>query len=205
MAVKKLANEGRRKFELFKTHKTSPPPPPPLPDTVTPSDDVAHAIDMFRKAQEQALHFEGEALVYKDTILHFAEDEYVRRLMEGAGSSFKILGAESQVTYIATDASSGLSDEDVELIIQRWGKQAADELIMHDFRTIRFDEKVLEAHYDEVVEALQALPVPVLEKLFKPMLMKTKPGAVDTAKRYAKNRDDLKALLRYLKVKHYLK
>ena len=204
MAVKKIAEETKKKIEPFKTRRTKTLTTT-VSDTVTPKEEIAQAIDMFREAQEQARHFEGEATVYKDTILDFAEGEYVRRLSDGYDGSFKIMGEQSQVTYVVTDTSSGLSDEDVAAIAERWNKKAAEDMITRDFRSIRFDEKVLEAHYDEVVEALQVLPDNVLENLFKPMLMKIKPGAADIAKKIAKNTEDLRELLRALKIKSYIK
>ena len=85
------------------------------------------------------------------------------------------------------------------------GKAAAEELIVRDYSSIRFDGKVLEAHYDAVVDALQALPDEVLDNLFKPMLMKARPGAAEAAKRYAKNPEDLRELLKQLRIKNYVR
>lgn len=174
-------------------------------DTVTPPEEVAEAIDAFRECQEQAKHFEGEATIHKDTILGFAENEYTKRLLAGIQKSFKIMGAETMVTYIVTDSSAGLTEEDVEEISGRWGEQAAEELVVRDFASIRFDGDVLAANYEAVVEALQVLPPDTLAKLFKPMLMKAKPGAAEAAKKYAKNATELKSLLKTLRIKNYIK
>ena len=85
------------------------------------------------------------------------------------------------------------------------GKKAAEDLIVRDFGSIRFEASTLEAHYDEIVDALQVLPPSILENLFKPMLMKAKPGAASVAKHYAKTPEQLKSLLKSLKIKNYLR
>ncbi len=69
----------------------------------------------------------------------------------------------------------------------------------------KFDPAVLEANYDAVVEALQTLPEQVLQNLFKPILMKARPGAADIAKKNAKTPEDLMDLLKSLKIKNYIR
>lgn len=192
------------KADPFKTRSTKVDNPK-TSDTITPPADVAEAIDLFRQAQDQAKHFEGEATVHKDAILEFCAKEHTQRLFNGQNSSFKVLGHESMVTYVIMDASAGLTEEDVALISERWGEKAADELIMRDFASIKFDAKVMEANYDLIVAALQTLPEEVLSNLFKPMLMKAKPGAVDTAKKYAHTPDQMAELIQMLKIKNYVR
>jgi len=206
-AKAKAKNSGETKREAvnpFKTKK-SKESPQVSNDTITPPPDVAEAIDQFRECQEQAKHFEGEATVHKDAVLDFALGEYARRLSVGHNSSFKILGDETMVTYVVSEASAGLTEEDMEAFAARWGEQAAEELITRDLRSIRFDPEVLAAHYDEVVEALRVLPASVLDSLFKPMLMMAKPGAAELARRYARAPHDLKELIRMLKIRNYVR
>ncbi|MBY0369757.1 hypothetical protein K2X33_03660 [bacterium] len=193
-----------KKADPFKT-RTSKVPAAKSNDTVTPSEEVKEAIDAFRDAQEQAKHFEGEAAMHKDTILSYADQEYVKRLMAGVEKSFKILGDETMVTYIVTDSSAGLTEEDVAEIEDRFGKDAAEDLVVRDYGSIRFDADVLAANYEAVVEALQVLPEETLSKLFKPMLMKAKPGAAEAAKKHAKNAAELRSLLKTLRMKNYIK
>ena len=109
------------------------------------------------------------------------------------------------VTYVVMDASAGLTDEDVEEFERNYGREAAEDLIVRDYGSIRFDPKVLEENYDAVVEALNVLPSEVLENLFKPMLMKARPGAAEGAKRYAKKADDLLDILKSLRIKNYIR
>jgi hypothetical protein len=109
------------------------------------------------------------------------------------------------VTYVVMDASAGLTEEDAEEFAKTWGEAAAQDLIVRDYASIKFDAKVLEANYDAVVNALQALPSDVLENLFKPMLMKARPGAAEGAKKYAKKADDLLDILKTLKIKNYIR
>lgn len=192
------------KVDPFKTKKTKTVAAD-THDTVTPPAPVAEAIDSFRECQDQAKHFEGEATIHKDVILKYSEAEYTKRLFNGQNTSFKILGEQTMVTYVIMDASAGLTDEDASEFAQRWGKEAAEELIVRDYASIRFDAKVLEANYDAVVEALQVLPEQVLTKLFKDMSMKAKPGAVEAAKRYAKTPEDMQELVKQLKIKNYIR
>lgn len=195
---------NQKRVDPFKTKKTKTPVAK-AGDTVTPPRDVAEAIDHFRDFQEQARHFEGEATVHKDRVQAFCQGEYARRLQSGAAGSFKVLGDETMVTYIVTDSSAGLSEEDLEVFAEKWGREAAEELITRDFQSIRFDPEVLEANYDAVVEALQVLPGPVLERLFKPMLMKARPGSVGIGKKYAKTPEEMQDLIKDLKIKNYIK
>jgi hypothetical protein len=115
------------------------------------------------------------------------------------------MGDETMVTYVVMDAIAGLSEEDTEEFARNFGRKAAEDLIVRDYGSIRFNAEVLEAHYDEVVEALQVLPEEVLENLFKPMLMKARPGAAEAAKEYAKKPDELLEILKALKIKNYIR
>jgi hypothetical protein len=202
--AKSKASATKSKVDPFKTRKTKLETSEQS-DTITPPEEVAQAIDSFREAQEQAKHFEGEATIHKDVILSFSEQEYTKRLLNGMNGSFKVLGQETMVTYVVMDASAGLTDEDAADFAKRWGKQAAEDLIVRDYGSIRLDGKVLEAHYDAVVDALRVLPDEVLENLFKPMLMKARPGAAEAAKKYAKAPEDLRELLKQLKIKNYIR
>lgn len=202
--AKSASRKIDKRLDPFKTKKTKTESVDSN-DTINPPEAVAEAIDAFREAQEQAKHFEGEATIHKNTVLEFSEAEYVKRLLAGKNRSFKLLGEESMVTYVVMDASAGLTDEDVEEFTRSFGKEAAQELIVRDFSSIKFDAKVLEENYDAVVEALQSLPAKVLENLFKPMLMKAAPGAAERAKKYAKDPDDLLEILKSLRVKNYIR
>ena len=192
------------KVDPFKTKKTKTPSAD-VNDTLTPPREIQKAIDSFRECQDQAKHFEGEATIYKDQILDYAQGQFTERVFEGLNKSFKILGDETMITYIVMDSSAGLTEEDLSEFTDRWGKAAAEELIVRDYGSIKFDPEVFEANYDAVVEALQVLPPTVLENLFKPMLMKAAPQAVEKAKRFAKKPDDMRELIKQLKIKNYIK
>lgn len=198
------AMKAAKKVDPFKTRKTKTEDQS-LGDTITPPQEIAEAIDAFRESQDQAKHFEGEATIHKNAILGFGESEYVKRLLNGRNTSFKILGDETMVTYVVMDSSAGLSEDDVEEFARNFGRKAAEDLIVRDFSSIKFDAKVLEANYDAVVSALQTLPNEVLENLFKPMLMKARPGAAEAAKAYAKKPDELLEMLKALKIKNYIR
>ena len=175
------------------------------PDTIEVPAEIAEAIDAFRECQEQAKHYEGEATVYKNSILDFARGVFAKRAMNGQDKSFKLLGGDSMVTFVIQDSTAGISEDDLEDIASNWGESAGKELIQRDYASIRFDPKVLEAHYDEVVEALQVLPDHVIENLFKPMLLKGKTGALENIRRVVKDESEFVKLLLDLKLKHYIK
>lgn len=204
MAAAKTAKSPKSKVDPFKTRKVKTEDKR-AGDTITPPPEVAEAIDAFREAQDQAKHFEGEATVQKDVILTFAEAEHAKRMLNGKNTSFKVLGDETMVTYVVMDASAGLTEEDVEEFSRNWGEKAAEDLIVRDYASIRFNGEVLEAHYDQIVEALQVLPPEILDNLFKPMLMKARPGAAEGAKAYAKKSDELIDILKQLRIKNYIR
>lgn len=199
----KAAKSGK-KVDPFKTRKTKSEESV-AGDTISPPAEIAQEIDAFRECQDQAKHFEGEATIHKNAILNFSEEEYVKRLISGKNTSFKVLGEETMVTYVVMDASAGLSEEDVEEFAKNFSREAAEDLIVRDYSSIKFDAKVLEANYDAVVEALQVLPSDVLENLFKPMLMRARLGAAEGAKHYSKKPDDLLEMLKALKIKNYIR
>lgn len=199
-----MTKKKAEKIDPFKTRKTKTEPASTV-DTVTPPDGIQKAIDLFRDNQEQAKHFEGEATVYKDKILSYSIEEYSKRVLKSKAKTFKLLGHESIVNYIVQDSSAGLSEDDWEEFVDRWGKKAAEELICKDYSSLRFDAHVLESHYEQVVEALQVLPEDVIERLFKPMLMKAVPGAVEKSKKFVKSADELTEMMKQLKIKNYIK
>ena len=197
------AQKTAAKADPFKVRKTTTAAK--SDDIVTPTPEIAEAIDAFRQASDQAKFFDGEATIYKNTIVEFAQTNYAKRFLDGHKTGFKLQGSDAVIMYIVQDSSAGFSDEDVAEFADRWGKDATEELIVRDFASIRFNDKTLEAHYDEVVGALQTLPPEILENLFKPMLMKARPNALDVARKYAKNAKDLQSLMRSLKLKNYIK
>ena len=200
-----MAQSKKQKVDPFKTRKTKEPAENKV-DTITPPADIQRSIDLFREYQEQAKHFEAEATVHKDKVVTYGLDKYCERVRkEGRTKSFKILGKESVVNYIIQDSSAGLSEEDQEEFERRWGKAAAEEMIVRDHSSIRFDGAVLEEHYEIVVRALQTLPEEILNKLFKPMLMKASPQAIDKAKKYAKTPHELAEMIKQLRIKSYIK
>ena len=142
-----VAAKKTNKVDPFKTKKSKSLTAKES-DTLTPTSEIAKAIDLYRECQDQAKHFEGESTIHKDLILAYAQKEFSKRLVTGTGGSFKLLGDETMVTYVIMDSSAGLTDEDVAIIAQRWGDQAAEDLVTRDFRSIRFDPKVLEARTD---------------------------------------------------------
>lgn len=197
--------DGKATKDPFKTKRSTSPAAKQAENVLTPPPDVAEAIDAFRSAQDQAKFFEGEASVHKNTILNFATEEYAKRLYTGESGGFKIQGVETMAMYVVQDASAGISEEDVEEFSERWGEKAAEDLIVRDFSSIRFNDAVLEANYDAVVKCLQTLPPDVLENLFKPMAMRAKPGASDLARRHVKSPEELRDILRHLKLRHYIR
>ncbi len=199
----KTAKKTAAGTDPFKTRKSAAAPK--ADDIIMPPPDVAEAISAFRQASDQAKYFDGEATVHKNQVLDYARTEYVKRVLAGNKSGFKLQGDDALVMYVVQDSSAGFSDEELAEFAERWGEDAADELIVRDFASIRFNDKVLEAHYDEVVAALQSLPAEILDNLFKPMLMKARTGALDLARRYAKNSTELENLMRDLKIKNYIK
>src|SRR5476649_1892541 len=114
----KSADQKGRKVDPFKTRKTKTPQASDT-DLITPPEEIAVAIDAFRECQDQAKHFEGEATIHKDKIVQYSSDEYAKRVFNGMDKSFKILGEETMVTYVAMDASAGLSEEDAEVVKER--------------------------------------------------------------------------------------
>lgn len=193
-----------RKVEPFQTRKTKEPAATTV-DTVTPPQDVQKAVDLFRENQGQAKHFEGEATIYKDKILSFSIEEYCNRAFRGQKKSFKILGQESIVNFIIQDSSAGLTEDEYEEFEERWGKKAAEDLIIKDYSSVRLDGEVLAEHYDEIVAALQRLPEEIVSRLFKPMLLKANSQAVEKAKSYVRNPQELIEIIKQLKIKHYIK
>lgn len=204
MAAKAKKISAEKKVDPFKTRKTKAPGPKTAEPLVVPPE-IMEAIDQFRECQEQAKHYEGEASVYKDTILDFCQEKFCARALKGDNESFKLLGGDSMVHYVVQDSSAGLAEEDLATIEERWGEKAAEELVVRDYASLKFDPKVLEAHYDEVVAALQTLPENVLEGLFRPMLLKAAPKALDKAVKYCKSPEDLRELMAQLKLKNYIK
>lgn len=193
-----------KKIDPFKTRKTKTETSD-TSDTISPPEEVAQAIDAFRECQDQAKHFEGEATIHKNIVLSYSEEEYVKRLINGKNKSFKVLGEETMVTYVVMDSSAGLTEEDVDEFAKNYGREAAEDLIQKDYGSVKFDAKVLEENYDAVVGALQSLPSEILEALFKPMLMKARPGAAEAAKRYTKKPDELLEMLKSLRIKNYIR
>lgn len=206
--TKVSGDKGKRpsaKADFFKTRQSREVTTEKAGDTLSPPDNIARAIDAFRDAQEQAKHFEGEATIQKDFINDYAIKEFSKRAIKGKNKSFKLLGDQSMVTYVVMDTSAGITEEELNSFKERWGEEAADDLITRDFASIRFDGEVFEANYDAIVRALQVLPKEVLDNLFKPMLLKAKSGSVERAKKYAEDAEELRELIQQLKIRNYIR
>ncbi len=202
----KAARKPTSKTEIFKGRKNRDGETAGKPsDVIKPPEDIREAIDAFRDAQAQMKHFEGESTVQKDILNDYSLKEFSKRAMAGKAKSFRLESDENQVMYVVMDTSSGITEDEVQAFVDQWGDDAAEELIKRDFGSIRFDPDVLETNYEAVVEALQVLPKDVLENLFKSGLCKAVPGAVEKAKKYAKNAEQLRELLQQLKMRNYIR
>lgn len=195
---------GSQKKSPFKTKKSTVATKQ-ADNIITPPAIVAEAVDAFRNAVDQAKFHEGEATVHKNTVMEFAAQEFSRRLYHGDTQGFKIQGNEFLAMYVVQDAGAGLSEEDVDQFRERWGDEAAQDLIVRDFASIRFNESILETHYDEVVAALQTLPEEILDHLFRPMALKVRKGALERVRKFAKNKEELQEMMRDLKFRHYVR
>jgi hypothetical protein len=204
-AAKKVTEAPKSTINPFKVRSTSDKGSSKKSDAVVVPAEVATAIDGFREAMEQAKHFEGEATLHKETVLSFARGEYAKRAMVGTTDSFKLLGEQAMVTYIVADNASGLTQDEVDAVAEEFGAEAVEQLVGVDYGSIRFDAQVLEENYDDVIQALQVLKPEVLERLFKPGLQKAKKGAVESARRIAKDAGALSRLLAMLKITNYIK
>jgi hypothetical protein len=205
MARKLKLHKNPKSIDPFRTRKTRRETQPAVSDTMTPPHNIAAAIDALREAQDQARFFEGEVTVHKNEVLTFAEEIYGKRLASGNNESFKILGEDSIVTYVIVDSGAGLTEEDADEFRSTFGADAADELIVRDLGSLRFNPRVLEENYEAVVAALQTLPADVLNNLFKPMLLKAKPGAAESARKFAKKPEDLVEIIKALKMKNHIR
>ena len=194
-----------KKIDPFKVKSSKTGTARPKAGQVKTPDDIASAVDSYREAQDKVKHFEGEAAMYKDTILAYTKSEYCRRALDGDTANFKVSGKVAQAMYIVMDASSGLTEEDRDLVVGEFGEKAAEELIERDFRSLKFNAEVLEANYEAVVAALQKLPPEILETHFSPMMMKTSKEVISKAKKHAKDEAGLQRLIEILKVKNYIR
>lgn len=188
----------------FKTKKSSVPTKT-QDNVLVPPAEVAEAVDAFRVAQDQAKFFDGEASLHKNTILDYATEEFAKRAYSGDEKGFKIQGIEAMAMYVVQDAGAGLSEEEVEEFAERFGRAAADDLIVRDYASIRFNESVLAANYDAVVKALSTLPDHIVDNLFKPMAMKACNNAVSAALRHVDTAEDLREILKALKLRQYVR
>ena len=199
-----MSEVKKKKIDPFKTRKTKSKAATGV-EPLSPPHEIKEAIDNFREKQEQAKHYEGEATIYKDSVLNFCQSEYSKKAFSGQTSSFKVLGDESMVHYVVQNSSAGLTEEELYEFEDRWGQQAANELITKDFSSIKFEPKVLEQHYEQIVDALQVLPEEILNNLFKPMLMKAVPGALEKLAQFSKSPEEFLELMKQLKIKNYVK
>ena len=118
---KPSAPKSQKKSDPFKVRKNTAPSK--ADDIVTPPSEVSEAINAFRQAIDQAKFFEGEATVYKNTIVDYARSEYSKRFFNGHKSGFKLQGSDAMIMYVIQDSSAGFSDEDVAEFADRWGKR----------------------------------------------------------------------------------
>lgn len=199
-----MSGAKKSKIDPFKTRKSKAKTVSGS-EPLSPPDEIKEAIDNFREKQEQAKHFEGEATIYKDSVLNYCQAEYSKKAVKGQTSSFKVIGSEAMVHYVVQNSSAGLTEEEFFEFEQQWGEKAANELITRDFASIKFEPKVLEQHYDQIVDALQVLPEEILDNLFKPMLMKAAPGALEKLANFTKSSEDFLELMKQLKIKNYIK
>src|SRR5690349_5304912 len=72
-------------------------------DALTPPAAVARAVDLFREAQDQLKHYEGEVSIHKEVVASYGEEEHARRLLHGTNRSFRVLGEESAATFVVVD------------------------------------------------------------------------------------------------------
>lgn len=203
-SAKSTLKKSSQKPEPFKTRQTQKGKNAKVA-SVLPPPKIGQAVDEFCELRDDIKFKEGELTVLKDVVMNFAQDEFTRRTVTGIPGGFHVQGIKRSLTYVVQDASAGFSAEEYVLFEERWGEEAAKELLVEDLGSIRFNADVLKANKDLVVKALQALPANVLENLFLPALMKSTDGALEKAKRYAKSPKELREMMEQLKIKNYVR
>lgn len=174
-------------------------------DVLNTPKDISKAVDSFKKLQSEIKHLEGEATLVKNQVTDFARDRFAERVLNDKYNNFKLQGTDQVVSFIAQDASAGLSEDDVDQIKEEFGSKAAKALVVDDLSSLRFNPETLNDNFDMILKALQTLPNEILDNLFKPMLKKASPEAVKKATSFAKDQDELKRLIQLLKIKNYIR
>jgi hypothetical protein len=175
-------------------------------ESIKPPPEVAVAVDRFNASHELVRHHMSELSVQREIIMNYALDTHSQRLTdEDKNRSFKILGVEKTVTFVAVDGSGQITGDELAEFQTEWGKAAAKTLIVKDWNNVRVNGEVLVKNFDVIMKVLEKLPPKILQNLFWPISLKAVKGAVDKAKPWAKSSDKMRRIIEQLKLRNYIK
>lgn len=176
-------------------------------DHVKAPEDLAPAVDKFKKIQAQIKGLEGDLGEVKGRIESFGRMTFAQRQMRNQSGNFYIDGAEDSVSYQFQNASSAIADEDYQRFVSEKGEHVAQALLKVNTASIKFNSKTLEEPgvMDKVVDALQALPADILDRLFTPASYDVVDDVFVKARAFAKTPEEYAEIMARLKVRNYVK
>lgn len=169
---------------------------------------IAEAVDEYHRVQSEIKLLEGQQETCKNTVLAEARSVFAERQINGEQGNLKILGKEESVTFITQNSGSQLSEEDLNLIEEKFGKKTLNALTEPDLASLKFNPSFIgnETTQKRLFDALaKTFSKDELENMFQPIAHKVKADTVTEAVKYVKSADQLADLYTALKLKSYIK
>lgn len=202
-AKKAEKNEG---FDPFKVKKTSKSKSELASFQL--KGPQAKAVDEYAKIHKEIKLLEGKQESFKNTVVSEAKAQFAKRHIDGQSGNLKILGESDSVTFIAQNAGSMLTAEDLEVISEKFGEKTMAALTETDYGSLKFQGDFIksESNQKKLFEVLsKGFKKEELEQMFLPIASKVVDNVIDEAVKHVKTADSLADLYTALKIKAYIK
>lgn len=198
----------------IKVKKTSEPKKGKLDIVIPESEIIKAAVDKFKAISAQMKNLDGELAGHKSIIAGYAKGAFAERQMKNVSGNFNILGNTETCQFQAHNSGTEIGEDEYEAFIKEHGKEAAEELLQINVKTVKFNAATLQEAgvMDMIVAALNAkdakgkriLPDEVLDRLFSGTAYGVTDEVFVKARAHAKNAEDYESLMADLKVKRFI-
>ena len=167
-------------------------------------NDIKAAVDEFASLRRQAAEIERKLEALEPKVLEHCRQVHATRALQGLYGGFKLFGTTGKVTFVMRSNGGQLAESERTGFAERFGVETANELLRRDFSAFKFNPKVLEANYSDVVAALNHLPREVVSTLIIPAGFKATEGALERVAQSTKDAKVFREMISALKLSSFV-
>ena len=174
-------------------------------DVVEAPKELKSIIDEWKEFADLEKKYKAKKAGLAPQIKEFASMVNAKRRLSGKNENFNLIGDEQTCQFQMTSRISGGSDDDIALIVEKYGEEVAEALFQKDYASLKINDKYLKANWNEIIPKLTKALGDHFHELFSEMSHKLADDGLEKAAEFVETPEELSNLYDDLKVVSFLK